>query len=396
MKKVSVLIFSFFLLCFSVSSIHAAKSSELEINGYINDYAGVLDESQKQQIEQLGKALDEKTGAQVVFVITDTLDGEDIFDVSYELASENEIGSKDNDTGVLFLMATKDREYFMQVGYGLEGILTDIKTSHLQDTYLLPYLKSNEYAKGIVSLYEQVVNVIEENADEVGVSNSSSQSSSSSFNNEYGYSSNGYQRSSGMFGMLFSLLFFGAVFFLVYYFGFRKDTSASYSQGNTSGQSIELYVGEDFQIQGYGYDFQTMSIMIASRDPSIVSVSSNGWIHANAVGSTQIVLQKSGEEQRIIPVTVSSSSHTSNRRNYDVLGAFLMGSLAGSLLGRRRRYYGPGYGDRQHNRRPPGGGFGPGGFGGPRGGGGFGPGGGSGGFRGGGGSFGGGGSGGRW
>jgi uncharacterized protein len=390
MKKVSVLIFSFFLLCFSVISIRATQSSELEISGYINDYAGVLDASQKQKIEQLGKALDEKTGAQVVFVITDTLDGEDIFDVSYELASENEIGSKDNDTGVLFLMATQDREYFMQVGYGLEGILGDIETNHLQNTYLLPYLKSNEYAKGIVSLYEQVVNVIEENADEVGVSSSASSNSSNSFNDEYGYSSNGYQRSSGMFSMLFSLLFFGAIFFLVYYFGFRKDSSGSYSQGNASSQSIELYVGEDFQIQGYGYDFQTMHIMIASRDPNIVSVSTNGWIHANSVGSTQIVLQKSGEEQRIIPVTVSNSHHTSSRRNYDVLGAFLVGSLAGSLLGRRRRYYGPGYGDRRNNRRPPGGGFGPSGGFGP------GPGGGSGGFRGGGGSFGGGGSGGRW
>lgn len=383
-----------FLLSFTVIPAAAMSADDIEISNYVNDYTGTLSDSQLSQLDSLGFSLDSSTGIQVVFVIVDTIDGADYFQTSYALASENGVGTLNNkNNGVLFLIGLDDREYFMQVGTGLEGVLTDIQTNRLITTYLTPYLQKEEYAQGLVSLYENTVSFLQSNSSSLDTQANTQITDSKT-----------PSRSSGS-SIVLPLVIFAGVLVLIWFFGFRKKSPLVSS--SESEQALHLQVGEDYSLNQAGYDFSRGGIAISSSDPSVVSVQSTGWIHACAPGNSTVTVQKSGEERRLIPVVVSSSGGYTSRRNNDILSGILMGTILGSTLGRRRRYYGPYSRPRPPRNTPPGGRGpgGPGGFGGRPGGfGGFG-GGGSGGFRGGGsggfrggssGGFRGGGSGGRW
>ena len=132
---------------------------------YINDFAGVMDDSDADEIVSLGLALDKATakvlksdvGAQVAAVTIDSTDGEDISAYALELGRKWGIGNAKENNGVLILLATEDREIYVSVGYGLEGALPDSKTGRLIDNYAIRYLSENEFSSGVLNLYRAIV-----------------------------------------------------------------------------------------------------------------------------------------------------------------------------------------------------------------------------------------------
>lgn len=128
--------------------------------GYVNDYAGVLSVPAKQRLEALATELDRKTGSQLAVVTVNSLQGEPIEDFSIELATRWGIGRKDKgDTGVLLLLAIQDRQSRMEVGYGIEPIITDGQAGSILRA-MRPMLRAGNYDGALWQAAGQVAALI--------------------------------------------------------------------------------------------------------------------------------------------------------------------------------------------------------------------------------------------
>ncbi|MDE5889370.1 MAG: TPM domain-containing protein [Bacilli bacterium] len=127
---------------------------------YVNDYANVLSPETENYIYEKSIELNNVDGTQLVVVTVKDLEGRSIEDYSLELAREFEIGSKEKNNGLLLLLALEEREFRVEVGTGLEGILPDGKTGRFQDQYIIPYLSKNDYDTGIKNGYDAFYNEI--------------------------------------------------------------------------------------------------------------------------------------------------------------------------------------------------------------------------------------------
>ena len=132
---------------------------------YVQDYAGVLTSSTEKQLNALGEQLQQKTKAQVVIVTVKSLGGASLEEFALEIMRKWGVGDNKLNNGVVLLVATQDRKSRIEVGYGLEGALPDAKTGRIQDTYMLPSFRNNDYEKGIVNGY---VVLLQEAAKEYG------------------------------------------------------------------------------------------------------------------------------------------------------------------------------------------------------------------------------------
>jgi len=112
--------------------------------GYVDDYAGVISEPAKTELEGLCREVHEKTRAQVFFVTVKTLDGEAVETFANELFAKWKIGEKKTDRGVLLLLATNDHKRWIEVGYGFEGILNDAKAGDI-GREMVPALKASNF-----------------------------------------------------------------------------------------------------------------------------------------------------------------------------------------------------------------------------------------------------------
>jgi len=130
--------------------------------GMVNDYAGVIDDAAKQQLETRLRQFKEKTGVELAVAVVRTTGERDIFDYSLAVARGWKIGSKQDDNpGALMLVAIDDRKYVTQVSRDLEDELTDGIAGSLQRQYLVPEFKKGNYAKGIADTMDAYMRTIE-------------------------------------------------------------------------------------------------------------------------------------------------------------------------------------------------------------------------------------------
>lgn len=120
-----------------------------KVTQYIMDFAGVLKPAQKSYLTQKLKAFEDSTSNQVIVYIVNSLNGKSIEDYSYEVAEKNKVGHKGKDNGVLLLIAIDDRKMRIEVGYGLEGVLTDALSSSIIRNEISPSFKKGDYYGGI-------------------------------------------------------------------------------------------------------------------------------------------------------------------------------------------------------------------------------------------------------
>lgn len=148
------------LLIICVTILGAVDIPRPTTEFFVNDFAGVIDEADKQTMMELGAALQRQTTAQVVVVTITTLGGEAIEDYSYRLANEWGIGQENDDNGVLILLAMEERESRIEVGRGLEGALTDGRTGRIQDTHMMDHYREGNYSTGLLEGYKAVVAIV--------------------------------------------------------------------------------------------------------------------------------------------------------------------------------------------------------------------------------------------
>lgn len=154
MKKLLVLIFVGFLLFFSGRVLAATPT------GFVNDEANVLTAEQKSQLETLAVNFEAQTGNEIAVLITSELKDESIEDMAVRIFEEWGVGKKGEDNGVLILLAVKDREVRIEVGYGLEGDLTDLRSNQIINETMIPALRQGDYFNALLGAMNRIIAVV--------------------------------------------------------------------------------------------------------------------------------------------------------------------------------------------------------------------------------------------
>ena len=181
MKNIKVIksIFLCFLFCLSILNISfAEKISDLKVDKYVNDYANIIDDNKEAELNNILYKYFASTTNQIVVVTVNDIDGDYIESYSIKLAEKIKAGGEKNDNGVLLLVAKDDRKMRIEVGYGLEPVLTDGESSYIINNILKPEFKNNNYTSGIENGVTEIIKVLD-NSSDVNYSNYANESSDS-------------------------------------------------------------------------------------------------------------------------------------------------------------------------------------------------------------------------
>jgi len=130
------------------------------LTGRVVDQANLLDPAQEEAIAAKAEALEKASGRQFVVATVNSLEGRDIQDYGYRLGREWGIGTDAKNDGALLLVAPNERKVRIEVGYGLEPILTDALSSVIINRAILPRFKEGDMAGGIVAGADAIVEQI--------------------------------------------------------------------------------------------------------------------------------------------------------------------------------------------------------------------------------------------
>jgi len=119
------------------------------LTGRVVDNAKLLSASERERLTRLLEEHESQSTNQVVIVTLESLQGYVIEDFGYQLGRHWGIGQEGKDNGVLLIVAPTERKVRIEVGYGLEGTLTDALSRDIIETRILPALKRNNYEAGI-------------------------------------------------------------------------------------------------------------------------------------------------------------------------------------------------------------------------------------------------------
>ena len=148
-----------FLLIFAASTL-AAEPKFPTLTGRVVDDAGVLSAAAQSQLTDMLAAHERATGQQVVVVTLDSLQGFTIEDFGYQLGRHWGIGQKGTNTGALLIVAPKEHKVRIEVGYGLEGTLTDAQSRIIIEQSILPSFRSGDFNAGILNGTRAIIQVL--------------------------------------------------------------------------------------------------------------------------------------------------------------------------------------------------------------------------------------------
>ena len=144
---------SFFCIFFSLTLFLAVQVSALEVprlQGRVNDYAELLSPATEASLESVLKSLESSDSTQIVVLTIGSLQGDSLEEFSLRVVEDWKIGQQGLDNGVLLLVARDDRKIRIEVGYGLEGKLTDMTAGRIIRNVMGPRFKQGDFNQGII------------------------------------------------------------------------------------------------------------------------------------------------------------------------------------------------------------------------------------------------------
>jgi uncharacterized protein len=117
----------------------------------VNDLAGLLSREQAGAMNDRLAQFEQETGHQIAVLTLTSLDGDALEDFSIRVAETWKIGHKGNDNGVILLVVRDDRKLRIEVGYGLEGVLSDAIANRIIQEVIVPRFRDRDFAGGIES-----------------------------------------------------------------------------------------------------------------------------------------------------------------------------------------------------------------------------------------------------
>jgi len=148
------------LLLILASTALASEPKFPPLTGRVVDDAGVLDSRTVGDLNLMLADHERATGEQVVVVTLKSLQGYSIEDYGYQLGRHWGIGQKGVNNGALLIVAPKEHKVRIEVGYGLEGQLTDAISATIIQNYILPSFKRGDYSAGIVAGTTSIIQVL--------------------------------------------------------------------------------------------------------------------------------------------------------------------------------------------------------------------------------------------
>ncbi len=145
----------FFCLFLTASAFALTVPEKPE--AYVNDYARLLSQTERQKLEEKLAAFEKETSTQLVIAIFDSLEGSSLEDFSIRLADQWKIGGKKNDNGVILLIFKNDRQVRIEVGYGLEGALPDAVASQIIQNEIVPAFRAGDFDAGVGSAVDAII-----------------------------------------------------------------------------------------------------------------------------------------------------------------------------------------------------------------------------------------------
>ena len=149
-KKRLIIFFIFFLFCFFFypNFLFSEDVNFPDHTGYINDYVGLLDYDSKSKLEALVSRIERETGSEIAAAIVDSLQGITEEEYAVRLLEKWGIGKEKEDNGILMLICTEgevgNRPLRIEVGYGLEGVITDLEAGDIVNDIIIPNFQKGE------------------------------------------------------------------------------------------------------------------------------------------------------------------------------------------------------------------------------------------------------------
>ena len=147
------------LLCWACSAL--ALVAVPPLSGRVVDQTGTLSSNDVASLTQKLTDLETRKGSQIAVLIVPTTDGEAIEPFSLRVAEAWKIGRKKIDDGALLVIAKNDRRLRIEVGYGLEGALTDVTTKRIIDEDITPKFKAGDFGGGVAAGVDKMVRVVD-------------------------------------------------------------------------------------------------------------------------------------------------------------------------------------------------------------------------------------------
>lgn len=132
--------------------------------GFVVDEAGVLNAQTKKRLIDLNRELQQKTGAEIAVVVVPTTKPEPPFDYAMAVAESWKPGSAEKDNGVVFLVATEDRQMYILTGYGAEGPIPDGLVGQIRDQIVRPAFRRGDYNAGILEATTTMASLLAKDA----------------------------------------------------------------------------------------------------------------------------------------------------------------------------------------------------------------------------------------
>ena len=158
------------------------------LTGRVNDNAQILSENARRSLTETLKEHEVRTTNQIVILTMSSLEGESIEDFANKVFIEWKIGQKGKDNGILIVVVPDERKMRIEVGYGLEGTMTDLSAGRIISNLMAPRFREGDFDGGITDGTLAVISILDgkdlpESADVIEAVNTSEQSDLSGFEN---------------------------------------------------------------------------------------------------------------------------------------------------------------------------------------------------------------------
>lgn len=146
MRKFAFILLGLLLLAGQALALDIPKAS-----GYVTDQAGLLSQTVELKLEQFLREFENSDSTQIVVLTVPSLEGEALGEFSLRVFENWKIGQLGKDNGALLLVTKQERKIRIEVGYGLEGKLTDLLSGRIIDNDISPKFKQGNFDGGIIA-----------------------------------------------------------------------------------------------------------------------------------------------------------------------------------------------------------------------------------------------------
>ncbi len=157
-KQIKNIIFLIQIIWISIIIAQSAFGQDIPIlHQRVTDNAGILSSSERQMLEEMLARYEDSTSNQIAILTIPSLNGNDLFDYAQQVAEKNKIGTKEHNNGILLLVAVKEHEIRIQVGYGLEGSVPDAVAVIIIDQEIKPLFRQGNYFAGLQAGLQSII-----------------------------------------------------------------------------------------------------------------------------------------------------------------------------------------------------------------------------------------------